>query len=239
MPPITEGNSLNRIEKATRARFAQRERNRKGRKRPFATTDLGRRVLGQIIPPLADYIASGQRPPPHGLETVARQVPHDELALIAVAALLNKIDTGWNPKDRSARLKICLEIGNDLRDQLEMRRLLEECPAAHKYVERAKSRQRAIWRFRRLDWSELDLARAGGWLLDCAVCFSDFFELDERRFPRIAPRHQAAVDRLREELIYAHPFYLPLLAPPPDWKDWRSHYEDRIFATFVRGSHPD
>ena len=239
MPPITEGNSLNRIEKETRARFARRERNRKGRKRPFATTDLGRRVLGQIIPPLADYIASGQRPPPHGLETVARQVPHDELALIAVAALLNKIDTGWNPKDKSARLKICLAIGNDLRDQLEVRRLLEECPDAHTYVMHAKSRQRAILRFRRLDWSQPDLTHAGGWLLDCAVCFSDFFELDERRFPRIAPEHQAAVDRLREELIDAYPYYLPLLAPPPDWKSWRTHYERRISATFVRDNHPD
>ena len=236
------GEPVNRIGKATRARFERRERNRKGRKRPFATTDLGRKVLGQIIPPLAEYIASGQRPPPQGLETVVRQhdkLPPDQLALIAVAALLNKIDTGWDPKDKSAQLKICLAIGNDLRDQLEMRRLLGECPAAHKYVERAKSRQRAIWRFRRLDWSQVDLARAGGWLLDCAVCFSDFFELDEKGFPRITPHHQAAVDRLREELIDAYPYYLPLLAPPPDWKSWRTHYERRIFATFVRDNHPD
>ena len=230
---------MNRIERATRARFERRERNRKGRKRPFVTTDLGRKVLGQIIPPLAAYVASKQRPPPQGLGRVVHQVPHDELALIAVAALLNKIDTGWNPKDKSARLKICLAIGNDLRDQLEMRRLLEECPAAHKYVEHAKSRQRAIWRFRRLDWLQSDLTRAGGWLLDCAMCAFDFFDLDEKGFPRIAHHHQAAVDRLREELIDAHPYYLPLLAPPPDWKGWRTHYERRISATFVRDSHPD
>src|SRR5262249_21479425 len=170
---------------------------------------------------------------------VVHQVPHDELALIAVAALLNKIDTGWDPRDKSARLKICLAIGNDLRDQLEMRRLLEECPAAHKYVERAKSRQRAIWRFRRLDWSQRDLTHAGGGLLDCAVCFSDFFELGERRFPRIPSQHHAAGGRLRGELIDAYPYYLPLLAPPPDWKGWRTHYERRISATFVRDSHPD
>src|SRR6516165_784410 len=131
-------------------------------------TDLGRKVLGQIIPPLAEYIASKQRPPPQGLETVVRQVPHDELALIAVASLLNKIDTDWDREDKSARLKIVVALGNDLRDQLEMRRLLEECPAAHTYVMHAKSRQRAIWNFRRLDWSEPDLARAGDWLLDCA-----------------------------------------------------------------------
>ena len=124
-------------------------------------TDLGRKVLGQIIPPLAEYIASKQRPPPQGLETVVRQVPHDELALIAVASLLNKIDTDWDREDKSARLKIVVALGNDLRDQLEMRRLLEECPAAHTYVMHAKSRQRAIWNFRRLDWSEPDLARAG------------------------------------------------------------------------------
>jgi DNA-directed RNA polymerase len=231
---------VGRIEEATRARFGRRARDRKGRKRPFVATDLGRKVLGQIIPPLAAYIASDDAPsPPRGLEAVVRQLPHDELALIAVAALLNKIDTGWNRQDESARLKICLAIGNDLRDQLEMRRLLEECPAAYKYVEHAKSRQKAIWRFRRLDWSQSDLTRAGGWLLNCAVCFSDFFELDEKGFPRIAPHHQAAVDRLREELIDAYPYYLPLLAPPPDWKSWRTHYERHISATFVRDNHLD
>jgi DNA-directed RNA polymerase, mitochondrial len=230
---------VNRIEKATRARFEQRERNRKGRKRPFVATDLGRRVLGQIIPPLAGYIASDDAPrPPQGLERVVHQVPHDELALIAVAALLNRIDTGWNPKDKSARLKICLAIGNDLRDQLEMRRLLEECPAAHIYVTRARSRQRAIWKFRRFDWAQEDIARAGNWLLDCATSL-DFFDFDEAGFPMIASDHQEAVDRLREELIEAYPYYLPLLAPPPDWRGWRSHFESRISATFVRDSHPD
>src|SRR5215472_15375347 len=103
---------MGRIEEATRARVERRKRNRKGRKRPFVATDLGRKILGQIIPPLAAYIESKQRPPPQGLETVERQVPRDELALIAVAALLNKIDTGWDPEDQSARLKICLAIGN-------------------------------------------------------------------------------------------------------------------------------
>ena len=77
------------------------------------------------------------------------------------------------------------------------------------------------------------------WLLDCVVCAFDFFDLDEKKLPMIAPHHQKAVDRLREELIYAYPYYLPLLAPPPDWKGWRSHYEGRISATFVRDSHPD
>src|SRR6516165_3503315 len=128
---------MGRMKAATLARAERRARNRKGRKRPFDSTDVGRKVLSTIIPPLAAYIASGQRPPPQGLETVVRQhdkLPPDQLALIAVAALLNKIDTGWDPKDKSAQLKICLAIGNDLRDQLEMRRLLEECPAAHTYV---------------------------------------------------------------------------------------------------------
>src|SRR5262245_28098698 len=226
------------MEKATRARFAQRGRNRKGRKRPFATTDLGRKVLGHIIPPLAEYIASGQQPPPPGLETVVRQhdkLPPDQLALIAVAALLNKIDRGWERRDKSARAKICIAIGEDLRDQLEMQHLLEDCPAAHAYVTHAKSRQRAIWRFRRLDWSEADLTRAGGWLLNNVICFSDFFALDEKQFPIVAPHHRAQVDRLREELIYAFPYYLPTISPPPDWRGWRTSYEDRISATFMCG----
>jgi len=229
---------MGRMKAATLARAERRARNRKGRKRPFDSTDVGRKVLSTIIPPLAAYIASGQRPPPQGLETVVRQhdkLPPDQLALIAVAALLNKIDKGWNRQDRSARMKICLAIGEDLRDQLEMRRLLEECPAAHEYVMHAKSRQRAIWRFRRPGWSEEDLARAGDWLLDCALEV-DFFDLDGAGFPMIAPAHRGAVDCLREELIYAHPYYLPLTTPPPDWKRWRTRYEDRVSAAFVCGA---
>ena len=216
-------------ERRTRRRF---ERSTKSR-RTYVQTDLGRAICGQILPPLTEYIFSEDAPRcPKGLERVVRQLPPDQLALIAVSALLNKIDTGWDPDDKSARMKICLTIGRDLRDQLELTRLLTDCPAAHEYVKAAKHKRSALWRFRRLDWSERDCVAAGSWLLDCATSL-DFFDFDERGFPKIAYEHQKAVDLLREELINRHPFYLPSLKRPQYWTGWRNGS-----ATFLQDSHP-
>jgi DNA-directed RNA polymerase, mitochondrial len=222
----------------TRERHERRRFDRKGKRRPFVATDLGRNVTGRVLPVLIEYMASADARPPKGLETVVRQLPADELALIALSALLNKIDSGWDWNDESARAKISLGIGHDLRDQLEMHRLLTDDPKVHDRIMRADNRHRAIWKYRRLEWSEDDCARAGSWLLDCGTSL-DFFDLDEEGFPKIDDEHKQEVDRLREELIYSRPFYLPHLKPPPDWTGWRSEYEDRIGALFVRDAHPE
>src|SRR5262249_23076670 len=62
----------------------------------------------------------------------------------------------------------------------------------------------------------------------------DFFDLDERGLPRIAPDHQAAVDRLREDLIERHEFHLPRRKRPKPLRDYRTGP-----AAFGRHSPPD
>jgi len=159
----------------TRRRF---ERNAKNKKRLI--TDLNRNILGQIIPDFADYLRSPEAPQPlPELEYVVRNVEAEELALIALAALLHHIDHDWKDRDdddddapglkgyrkrQGARTRACLAMGRDLRDQLEMKNLLERCPAAYKHVTAAKNKRQALWRFRRLDWAEADIARAGNFL---------------------------------------------------------------------------
>ena len=226
-----EGNSEmdSIVERRTKRRF-----ERKARKRPYVATDLGRAVCGQILPALAGYLLTPEAPqPPKGLGGIIRRLPADELALIALSGLLNRIDIGWKRDDPSARMKLCLAIGRDLRDQLEAKGLLEADPVAYKRVMAAGNRYRAIWKYRQTGWLDSTCVRAGNWLLDCATAL-DFFDIDKDGFPRIDEGHQKAVDLLREELIERHPFYLPNLQCPPDWEGWRNGT-----ATFMRDSHPE
>jgi Autographiviridae RNA polymerase len=42
-----------------------------------------------------------------------------------------------------------------------------------------------------------------------------------------------------EDLIFKHPLYRPTLVEPPPWTGWRTEYNDRIGATFVKTTHPE
>jgi hypothetical protein len=105
-------------DKRTRRRFDRRTRTLKKRtwkKRPFLTTDLGRKVGANYVPLLADYIA-GKRaeqppPPPRGLEHIITALGPDELALSALGPLMEAVDRGIDYNDPSARQKLCAAIG--------------------------------------------------------------------------------------------------------------------------------
>ena len=202
-------------ERRTRRRFARRSRNR-----PHVAIDLGRNVCEQILPALANWMFTPAAPEyPEWLSPFIPTLKHEEWALVALAPLMDQIDMGWNWDDRSARMKMCLAIGRTLRDKLEMKRLQERDPDAYDRVMGAYNTHRAISRHRQLKWTDIECVDAGNWLLDCATSL-DFFDLDEDGYPKIADAHQAAVDKLREELIERDPVYLPLLEPPQPWSDW-------------------
>jgi hypothetical protein len=58
--------------------------------------------------------------------------------------------------------------------------------------------------------------------------------------PTIADGHWEEIKKLRKELSFARPYYLPHLKAPPDWTSWRTEYgPDRMPAAFVRDEHPD
>src|SRR5262249_29142291 len=170
---------------------------------------------------------------PEWLKTHIDELTPQEWALVALAPLLDQIDRGWDWDDRSARMKICLAIGRTLRDKLEMKRLE---PDAYAPAMGSHNKHRVIHRHRQLDWTPPQCVEAGNWLLDCATSL-DFFDLDEDGYLKIDDAHQAAVDKLREELIEADAVYLPLLEPPLPWSDWDVG-GGPLALTFVRDSHP-
>ena len=46
-------------------------------------------------------------------------------------------------------------------------------------------------------------------------------------------------DETREQMLRADPVLLPHASPPPDWTDWRTEYDNRLGATFVRDWRPE
>jgi DNA-directed RNA polymerase len=216
----------------TRRRFRRRARNR-----PYVGGDLGRSVCEQVLPALADWMFSPAAPEyPEWLSPFIDVLEHQEWALVALAPLLDQIDEGWDRDDRSARMKTCLAIGRTLRDKLEMKLLKGRDPDAYDRVMASDNKHRAIHRHRQLNWTDLECVEAGNWLLDCATSL-DFFDLDEDGYPKIEDKHQAALDKLREELIERNPVYLPLFEPPRPWTDWDVG-GGPMPSTFVRDSHP-
>jgi DNA-directed RNA polymerase len=231
-------------EKRTRRRF---ERRAKGL--PYGGTELGSKVLSYNFVPFSDYMRSKAAPkPPAGLERVVQQLSSDDLAFAALGPLLHQIDVGWDERDRSALMKVHKAVGKALRDRAELRDLLMHDKKAHDRIAKAANKHREFagarkqhptWKYRVLEWQESDYCYAGIWLVDCAMMALDFFDLDERGFPKTADHHKAAVDQLREELTYRDPIFLPCLKPPNPWKGWRNRINpgERISATFVR-NHP-
>src|SRR5262249_24316539 len=142
----------------------RRDKKRAGRwqKRPFPVTDLGREILPLILPHVAEYMASDAAPPlyqwlePH----VLKLTPH-ELALVALAPLMEQIDRGWDWDDPSAFMKICLAIGRALRDKVEVKNLFTfDSPLTEDLFDGAKKAWEAlktepnkhlvVWKYRKL-----------------------------------------------------------------------------------------
>jgi hypothetical protein len=210
-------------------------------KGPLSTQVIGRALLEGWVPPLASYMAT-QRPP-RGLETVIRKLSSEQLAFLALSAILNQIHMGWDVRRRGKKKKrvknpdmlFRLELGRAVRDELEFAGLLRG-GAGKAYISAAEDkagRRIRLGAFRKLEWTDAECARAGDWLWDC-LAQMDCFDEDERGFPKIADDHKAAMDELTDELVFKHPLYQPSLMEPPPWTAWRTEYDDRISAIFVR-----
>jgi DNA-directed RNA polymerase len=248
-PPLID-RKLDEVSR-TKQRF-----DRQSRDRPFTATVEGRALFARydILPKLAGYIESTMArdappdapKPPRELRRLIRLVDFETLALVAVDSLINRIVAGWDWHDESCAMKVALSVGRDLRDEIEMARLLDPDKFDYRRVMEADNRHRALSPYRTLEWSNEVTVRAGWWLLNCAEeC--DLFESEQRQIgrnvltlPKIADGYWAIIEELRKELSPARPYYLPHLEQPPDWTSFRTEYgADRMPATFVRDEHPD
>jgi hypothetical protein len=217
----------------------------------FSTQKTGRELLKLVIPVLSANLASEAAPaPPRGLEQVLRDLTPEQLAYIALRTLLNDVYLGSErakerkPKNPLRALR--QRLGQTLRDELEFAGLL----SAKKWVlakgrtkkgispdQAARGKHIALAKFRRIDWTNKECAQAGDWLM-AATDVMDFFEVDAGAL-RIAADLREAIDGLAEELVFKHPLYAPSLLEPPAWTSWRTEYDDRISATFVRTHYPE
>src|SRR5262249_5956378 len=87
------------------------------------------------------------------------------------------------------------------------------------------------------EWPARECVAAGWWLVDCAIK-SRYFEWRRHQIV-IAPEYDGQFKRLRQALLYAEPYFMPHLSPPPDWAGWRKHYVRRISSNFIRSWRSD
>jgi DNA-directed RNA polymerase len=205
---------------------------------PYSVQEVGREALKLWIEPLAAHLGR----PPRGFEQVVRQLDREQLAFLALRAVLDQIHKGWNlrkgkhgreRKVKNPDMLFCLELGRAVRDELEFAGLL----VAKQYVRAARKRHTALgtMKFRRVDWTPAECARVGDWLWD-ALSKMSCFDTDERGYPKLHADHQAAMDKLAEEVLYDHPLYKPKLFEPPPWAAWRVECPGDIAATFVKAN---
>jgi hypothetical protein len=57
---------------------------------PYANRKVGRKALGLWVAPLAEYLAKSG-PPPRGFGQVLRGLDHNQLAFMALRAILHRI----------------------------------------------------------------------------------------------------------------------------------------------------
>ena len=218
-----------------------RTRERFGRG-PFSTQAIGREALRRWVLPLAHHLARTR--PPRGLETVIRKLSRRQLAFLALRAILNQIHCGWDLRGKKKR-KIAnpnalfrLELGRAVRDELEFAGLLG---GGKKWVNAAGDkvgRHIRLGKLHKLEWNNRECARVGDWLWG-GLSEMSWVDEDERGFPKIAVDHRTALGELSEELVFRYPLYQPSLIEPPPWTAWRTEYDDKIGATFVKTNDPE
>jgi hypothetical protein len=215
--------------------------------RVFVATPQGRVTAELLLAPLAEYIAGeradGEMPPrpPKGLGELVyrREVKPGELALIALAPLLDGINRGWWQRSNehgverwsrdpvSALRWLRIQMGRHLCDLLASKRV----PTS----EDEEARAEAMWPYLKSEWSVELRLRAGHWLMQCAMDLA-CFERDENDLPAIVPEYRDTFDKAREELmVLGTAFaYRPHSSPPPDWTGLQTQYDDGMRADFVR-----
>ena len=102
------------------------------------------------------------------------QLDAHELAIIALAPLLDCIYRSWDDRDhRSAEMMLKRSIGKYLNDKLAMKGLLKSPDKVVRAVGRRLSkggrRSRSEQKYLRPEWRQAECVRAGHWLMQCAL----------------------------------------------------------------------
>ena len=181
--------------------------------------------------------------PPDELKERLERIPDPcpFVALAILAPLLDRIERGWD--DRSTfrdpwRTQLAEQMGERLRDEFALKemRLAEalEAELSGKHLKLGKRRGRpSTHKFLHSDWAPTECVVAGDWMLDVAEELP-CFDYDKNGRLCITPEWRERIDKVREELQWRHPVWLPHRAPPKPWTGWWVNYGDRLRARFVR-----
>jgi DNA-directed RNA polymerase len=164
-------------------------------------------ALEVFIDPLADFLAGKLPDKPHKAPTFLRPLIADlnDYRKLAMIAVAPLLDTmTWDRDDPSAEAKLKLKVGAELEAQLA-------------FI---------------APWSEKDRLKAGHWLISQALGLDLFSIVDG--WPQLADWLLPELERLKNEMVRAHPVHMPLFAPPPDWAGWWMEIPDRPRVPFVR-----
>src|SRR5262249_23052382 len=185
--------------------------------KPFCATPYGERVTLEIfIEPLAAFLA-GKPETDNGYRLIGDPVKKppkwlrpliadlNDYRKLALMGLSPLMDCmTWDRNDPSADAKLKLRVGEEMEAQLAGTE----------------------------SWDEDRRLRAGAWLTSQVLAL-DFFDLTDN-FPKISARFQPDLDRIREEMIRAHPVHMPVFEPPPPWTGWWMECPGRLRVPFVR-----
>jgi DNA-directed RNA polymerase len=178
------------------------------RPKPFCATPYGQKIALEVfIDPLADFLAGKLPDKPHKTPTFLRPLIADlnDYRKLALMAVSPLLDCmTWDRDDPSAAAKLKLGVGAEMEAQLA-------------FI---------------APWTEVDRLRAGDWLISQALAL-DLFDISDG-FPKISAKWLPELDRIREEMIRAHPIHMPVFDPPPDWTGWWMGSPDRLRVPFVR-----
>jgi DNA-directed RNA polymerase, mitochondrial len=217
-----------------------------------SATDEGRTVLGFLLPILSQYIAGPDKPrPPLGLDFLGQLDP-DEVALAALAPLMNFI-AGTEPRGDEPHLEVRISMGASLNRALYMKELLREEKKKYRHLTK-KKRLEILRDYRRVEWMTEQKYLAGNWLLDCCIKGLDpferevdllgkVFELDSKNVPQITDSWREHAAALCADLEIRSPVFPPSTEPLRPWTDGRSggylSKHDVISMPFVRGHRAD
>jgi DNA-directed RNA polymerase len=203
-----------------------------GRKRSSLETPLGRKSLRIFLKPVADAITARLDTAPANLiEVVGRLDPY-ERAVITLSRIMDGVLWGFDDDDWKSKRALYYAVGRYLKNRLQFAKLIERGDV--KWNKRGRPLTED---FTREEWRPRECVRAGWWLVQGAV-ESGYFEFRGHKII-IAAKHEDQFRRLRQSLLYAEPYFMPHLSPPPDWTGWRKHYDRRISATFIRSWRTD
>lgn len=214
----------------------------KGRRRDFLELPVGQRALEPSLKLLADFLAGKlkqkpEKPPPWLGSLIAHyRFTPDELAVMALAPLLNAIDRGWLDKDDndSPQRALRQKMGAEFSFRVALKKQLRSENKAERRAAKTTLKTGKDWWKLKSDWTPAQYVHAGDWLMMQCVKTLNCFEV-KSGVPVIVPECRMELDAIRDELMRRDQVLCPHLTPPGDWTGWRIQYDDRLQETFIRG----